>query len=148
MATYITYGHAKLLGVRSSPYSAEPSIGELRYIARLNRSLLPNGIEGSYTDLTSSTVEGSDVFRASDGKTYSKFYSSVRHIDDQVHCESYTPGRRLSYIASAVSGSDVIISMVIPNPTSYESSSGGPFHRDINVSAFINQHYRPNYLVV
>ncbi|CCA74880.1 related to ASD-1 rhamnogalacturonase B precursor [Serendipita indica DSM 11827] len=102
MATYIT---------------AEPSIGELRYIARLNRSLLPNGIQGSYTDLTSSTVEGSDVFRASDGKTYSKFYSSVRHIDDQVH---------------SVSGNDVVISMVIPNPTSYESSSGGPFHRDIN----------------
>ncbi|KAG8809134.1 hypothetical protein FRC18_004682, partial [Serendipita sp. 400] len=97
--------------------TAEPSVGELRYIARLNRSLLPNGIEGSYTDLGSSTVEGSDVFRASDGKTYSKFYSSVRHIDDQVHY---------------VSGTDVVISMVIPNPTSYETSSGGPFHRDIN----------------
>ncbi|PVF96908.1 hypothetical protein CPB86DRAFT_775568 [Serendipita vermifera] len=108
MATYIT---------------AEPSVGELRYIARLNRSLLPNGIEGSYTDLTSSTVEGSDVFRASDGKTYSKFYSSVRHIDDQVH------------YSTDVSGSDVIISMVIPNPNGYETSSGGPFLRDINVSA-------------
>ncbi|CAE6416911.1 unnamed protein product, partial [Rhizoctonia solani] len=31
-----------------------------------------------------------------------------------------------------VSGSDVIISMVIPDPTSYEGSAGGPFFRDIN----------------
>ncbi|CAE6480672.1 unnamed protein product, partial [Rhizoctonia solani] len=31
-----------------------------------------------------------------------------------------------------VSGNDVIISMVIPDPTSYEGSAGGPFFRDIN----------------
>ncbi|CAE6414665.1 unnamed protein product [Rhizoctonia solani] len=102
MATYIT---------------AQPSIGELRYIARLNRSLLPNGDPESYTDLGSETVEGSDVFRQSNGQTVSKFYSSERFIDDKVHY---------------VSGNDVIISMVIPDPTSYEGSAGGPFFRDIN----------------
>ncbi|KAG9079128.1 hypothetical protein FS749_008799 [Ceratobasidium sp. UAMH 11750] len=102
MATYIT---------------AQPSVGELRFIARLNRSLLPTGDPESYTDLGSSTVEGSDVFRQSNGQTVSKFYSSERFIDDKVH---------------SVSGTDVIISMVIPDPTSYEGSAGGPFFRDIN----------------
>ncbi|KAF8710975.1 Rhamnogalacturonan lyase B, N-terminal, partial [Rhizoctonia solani] len=102
MATYIT---------------AQPSVGELRYIARLNRSFLPNGDPESYTDLGSETVEGSDVFRQSNGQTVSKFYSSGRFIDDKVHY---------------VSGNDVIISMVIPDPTSYEGSAGGPFFRDIN----------------
>ncbi|CCO27967.1 hypothetical protein BN14_01958 [Rhizoctonia solani AG-1 IB] len=102
MATYIT---------------AQPAVGELRYIARLSRSLLPNGDPESYTDLGSETVEGSDVFRQSNGQTVSKFYSSERFIDDKVHY---------------VSGSDVIISMVIPDPTSYEGSAGGPFFRDIN----------------
>lgn len=102
MATYIT---------------AQPSVGELRFIARLNRSLLPNGDPESYTDLGTSTVEGSDVFRQSNGQTVSKFYSSERFIDDKVH---------------SVSGTDVIISMVIPDPTSYEGSAGGPFFRDIN----------------
>ncbi|CAE6448842.1 unnamed protein product [Rhizoctonia solani] len=102
MATYIT---------------AQPSVGELRYIARLNRSLLPNGDPESYTDLGTETVEGSDVFRQSNGQTVSKFYSSERFIDDKVHY---------------VSGDDVIISMVIPDPTSYEGSAGGPFFRDIN----------------
>ncbi|KAJ1309745.1 hypothetical protein OPQ81_006510 [Rhizoctonia solani] len=102
MATYIT---------------AQPSVGELRYIARLNRSLLPNGDPESYTDLGTETVEGSDVFRQSNGQTVSKFYSSERFIDDKVHY---------------VSGNDVIISMVIPDPTSYEGSAGGPFFRDIN----------------
>ncbi|KAH7340902.1 rhamnogalacturonate lyase A [Rhizoctonia solani] len=102
MATYIT---------------AQPFVGELRYIARLNRGLLPNGDPESYTDLGSETVEGSDVFRQSNGQTVSKFYSSERFIDDKVHY---------------VSGNDVIISMVIPDPTSYEGSAGGPFFRDIN----------------
>ncbi|QRV85989.1 rhamnogalacturonate lyase [Ceratobasidium sp. AG-Ba] len=102
MATYIT---------------AQPSIGELRFIARLNRSLLPNGDPESYTDLGTSTVEGSDVFRQSNGQTVSKFYSSERFIDDKVHY---------------VSGTDVVISMVIPDPTSYEGSASGPFSRDIN----------------
>lgn len=35
-------------------------------------------------------------------------------------------------IDTDVSGTDVIISMVIPDPTSYEGSAGGPFFRDIN----------------
>ncbi|KAK2809818.1 hypothetical protein FQN50_003458 [Emmonsiellopsis sp. PD_5] len=104
MATYIT---------------AEPENGELRFIARLSSSLLPNeepfGVVSTTADSTS-TVEGSDVFVVN-GETRSKFYSSERHIDDQIHC---------------ISGDDRRVCMIIPNPTSYETSSGGPFFRDIN----------------
>ncbi|RDW67222.1 putative rhamnogalacturonase B [Aspergillus mulundensis] len=101
MATYIT---------------AEPSIGELRFIARLNSDLLPN--EEPFGDVSttagsSSTVEGSDVFVV-DGETRSKFYSSERFIDDQRHC---------------ISGSAHRVCMIL---NQYESSSGGPFFRDIN----------------
>lgn len=101
--------------------TAEPTIGELRFIARLNSKSLPleypfgaaSTIAGS-----TSTVEGSDVFVVN-GETRSKFYSSQRFIDDQVHCVYRD-------------GSDPIHAcMVLPNPA-YEASSGGPFHRDIN----------------
>lgn len=73
MATYIT---------------AQPSIGELRWIGRLNAAVLPNDDvnQASATGGSSSTVEGSDVFVVN-GQTRSKFYSSQRFIDDQVHCK-------------------------------------------------------------
>ncbi|VDC05272.1 unnamed protein product [Peniophora sp. CBMAI 1063] len=93
---------------------AEPSVGELRLIARLSRSAVPNSMTGA--DIKGGTaIEGSDVFTVS-GQTRSKFYSSIRHIQDQVH---------------GVTGSGVGVYMVIPG-TGYERSSGGPFFRDIN----------------
>lgn len=64
--------------------SAEPSVGELRFIARLKSSALPLeypfGIV-STTAGSTSTIEGSDVFVVSQ-ETRSKFYSSERFIDD------------------------------------------------------------------
>jgi rhamnogalacturonan endolyase len=74
MATYVT---------------AEPSIGELRWIGRFNPSVLPNDDvnQASDTGASTSTVEGSDVFIVN-GQTRSKFYSSQRFIDDKVHCKS------------------------------------------------------------
>ncbi|KAG9017222.1 hypothetical protein FRB90_001332 [Tulasnella sp. 427] len=100
--------------------TAEPSVGELRFIARLNSALLTtSAYPQSYSgDGTAGAVEGSDVYKDSNGYTYSKFYSSVRHIDDQVHWVS-------------TSDSGVHVSMVMPG-NAYEGSSGGPFHRDIN----------------
>lgn len=101
MATYIT---------------AEPSIGELRYIARLDSSKLPDEYpfgDVSTTKPSTSTIEGSDVFVV-DGQTRSKFYSSQRYIDDDVHC---------------VGSGSLHACFVKPQ---YESSSGGPFFRDIN----------------
>ncbi|EKV08477.1 hypothetical protein PDIG_58200 [Penicillium digitatum PHI26] len=96
---------------------AEPSIGELRYIARLNADLLPN--EEPFGDVSNigggTVIEGADVFLVN-GETRSKFYSSQRFIDDKIHC---------------VSGSAHRVCMIL---NQYETSSGGPFHRDINTN--------------
>lgn len=55
--------------------SEEPSLGNMRLIARLNKSALPNGIPAA--DMFGGTaIEGSDVFMVN-GQTRSKFFSSV-----------------------------------------------------------------------
>ncbi|KAF2199717.1 Rhamnogalacturonase B [Delitschia confertaspora ATCC 74209] len=100
--------------------TAEPSVGELRFIARLQSSKLPLEYpfgSASTTGGSSSTVEGSDVFVVN-GQTRSKFYSSERFIDDNVHC--------------VYRDSDAIHACILLAPYSYEGSSGGPFFRDIN----------------
>ena len=105
MATYIT---------------AQPAIGELRFIARLLPSQLPGEHpfgEVSNTNGASSTVEGSDVFIVN-GQTRSKFYSSERYIDEDSHC---------------VYGGSDLKHVCIMTPQQ-ESSSGGPFFRDINTN--------------
>lgn len=96
---------------------SEPSVGELRFIARLKSSVLteeyPYG-KVSTTAGSSSAVEGSDVYVVG-GETRSKFYSSTRFIDKDAQC--------------VYGGSDVIhVCVLAPQP---ESSSGGPFFRDI-----------------
>ncbi|QRW22552.1 rhamnogalacturonate lyase [Rhizoctonia solani] len=93
--------------------TAEPSVGELRFIARLDADKLTGSTASDARGGTA--IEGSDVFTVS-GQTRSKFYSSVRFIEDQVH---------------GVTGSGVGVYMVIPG-NGYETSSGGPFHRDID----------------
>ncbi|KAJ7148954.1 polysaccharide lyase family 4 protein [Mycena crocata] len=95
--------------------TAEPSIGELRFIARLKTATLGGGPIAANI-IGGTAVEGSDVFLVN-GQTRSKFYSSRQFIDDVVH---------------GVTGSGVAAWMIIPG-TGYESSSGGPFMRDINV---------------
>ncbi|KAH0282743.1 polysaccharide lyase family 4 protein, partial [Aureobasidium sp. EXF-3399] len=97
--------------------TAEPTIGELRFVARLNSEALPleypfgaaSTIAGS-----TSTVEGSDVYLVN-GETRSKFYSSQRFIDDKVHCVYRD-------------GSDPIHACMVLQDPAYEASSGGPFH--------------------
>ncbi|KAK0201694.1 polysaccharide lyase family 4 protein [Desarmillaria ectypa] len=101
--------------VRSGTYaSAEPSVGELRFIARLSKDELPNGTPESEVN-RGTAIEDSDVFLL-DGETRSKFYSSVRFIEDQVH---------------GVTGDSVGAYVGIPG-VGYETSSGGPFFRDID----------------
>ena len=107
--------------------TAEPSVGELRWIARLNQGLLPNDDVNQASDISGGTaIEGSDVYLVN-GQTRSKFYSSQRFIDDQVHC---------------LTGSTMKACMVIPG-TAYEGSSGGPFFRDINTNP--SGSYTTNY---
>ncbi|KAF8598157.1 hypothetical protein BDV93DRAFT_451596 [Ceratobasidium sp. AG-I] len=101
--------------------TAEPTVGELRFIARLNKSALPKGFTASEVE-GGTVVEGSDVFKVS-GQTRSKFYSSVPFINDQVH---------------GVTGSGVGAFMVMPG-NAYETTSGGPFMRDINNQAGAQQ---------
>ncbi|KAG6897552.1 hypothetical protein C0992_000335 [Termitomyces sp. T32_za158] len=55
--------------------SAEPTVGELRFIARLNKATLPNGNPNAEIN-GGTAIEGSDVFLVN-GVTRSKFYSSV-----------------------------------------------------------------------
>lgn len=95
-----------------------PSVGELRYIFRLNSEILPE--EYPFEDVSNTsgegeTVEGSDVFLI-DGETHSKFYSSERYIDRNTHC---------------VYGDEIHVCMLIPQ---MESSAGGPFFRDIETN--------------
>lgn len=99
--------------------TAEPPVGELRFIARFNQSVITNGHPAA--DLTGNvgTVEGSDVFKLANGQTRSKFYSAVRFIDDHVH---------------GATGSGVGVFMVISN-SGYEATSGGPFFKDIDNQA-------------
>ncbi|KAI0377352.1 polysaccharide lyase family 4 protein [Hypomontagnella monticulosa] len=111
----------------------EPSVGELRFIARLKSSVLPEEYpygKVSTTSGSSSTVEGSDVFVVN-GETRSKFYSSTRFIDKDAQC--------------VYGGSDVIhVCVLAPHP---ESSSGGPFFRDIesnNAGAATNLYWYMN----
>lgn len=46
--------------------TAEPSVGELRFIARLSSSTLPNGPTAAIIRSNSGAVEGSDVFKVGD----------------------------------------------------------------------------------
>lgn len=95
--------------------TAEPAVGELRWIGRFISSVLPNDdVSNASNTAGGSEVEGSDVYLVN-GQTRSKFYSSQRFIDDQVHC---------------LSGTDIKACMLMPR-NAYETSSGGPFFRDM-----------------
>lgn len=68
--------------------TAEPPIDELRFIARLSSTLIPNDdVSGASNVVGGAAIEAEDVFEVS-GKTVSKFYSAKRFIEDQVHCTS------------------------------------------------------------
>jgi rhamnogalacturonan endolyase len=90
--------------------------GEARFISRLRSSLLPSSPVAARTGGSTAAVEGSDVFRFSDGRTASKFYSSQRLIAQHP-------------FGASGSGHGVFII-----PASQEMTSGGPFFRDIEVN--------------
>ena len=94
--------------------TAEPAVGELRWITRLQGSLFTSVPANSEIRLTDTTVESSDVFGiAASGVTYSKYYGNQRAKDLTLR---------------GVTGSGKGVFMAYGNR---ESSSGGPFFRDI-----------------
>lgn len=98
MATYLT---------------AEPAIGELRWITRLQYNKLPNGPPQSDNNGNTGAIESSDVFGYADGHTTSKYYGRHRAME-------------LTY--NGATGNNIGVWMAFDNR---ESSSGGPFYRDI-----------------
>jgi rhamnogalacturonan endolyase len=103
----------------------EPGVGELRWITRLNSSLLPNRPVPSNASGNTGAIESSDVFGMPDGTTRSKYYG-----DGTTHSKD----RALELTYCGMSGSNVGVWMVYGNR---ESSSGGPFFRDIQVDGAV-----------
>jgi rhamnogalacturonan endolyase len=105
MATYVT---------------AEPSVGELRWITRLQSSPLSNGPWPSDNRGAAGNIESTDVYYMADGTSRSKYYGdTVTHGKD----------RAMDLTYCGATGSGVGVWMVY-DPLR-ESSSGGPFFRDI-----------------
>ncbi len=101
--------------------TAEPNVGELRWITRLAYDLLPNGPAPSDNNGTTGAIESSDVFGHADGSTTSKYYG-----DDVTHGKDRAMD--LTYCGATNADDTVGVWMVFGNR---ESSSGGPFFRDI-----------------
>ena len=97
-----------------------PSPGEMRFIAYMNYSMFTNHPDASDTN-GGTAIEGSDVYQKADGTTHSKFYDALRFIDDSSHG-----------ITGIVNGQSVGAYMMIG---SHETSSGGPFFKDIDFQA-------------
>ena len=110
---YIAYeGESSIV---MATYAAKsPPPGEMRFITYLNREVFTDLPPSSDCSQSDGVVEGKDVFRNSGtGTTYSKFYGATPIIDGGVH---------------GVSGVGIGCFM---NMGSRETSSGGPFFRDI-----------------
>lgn len=99
--------------------AAEPHVGELRWITRLEQSVFPNSPKPSNTREAAKAIESRDVFGCNDGTTRSKYYGDA---------QSHGKDRAMDMTFCGVSGQGVGVWMVYG---SRESSSGGPFHRDI-----------------
>ena len=92
---------------------AEPSVGEFRWITRLNSALITGVPPESNLTGTTLTVESTDVFGFANGETRSKYYGNQRSLE---------------YGLRGVTGNNIGIYMAYDNR---EGASGGPFYRDI-----------------
>lgn len=93
--------------------TAEPGVGELRWITRLNPSTLTTRPPASDLTDTDRTIESEDVFGMPNGETRSKYFGNQRAIDLTLR---------------GATGNNVGVFMVYGNR---ETSSGGPFYNDI-----------------
>jgi len=99
--------------------SAEPSVGELRWITRLQSARLTNGPIPSDNRGNTNAIESSDVFGMADGTTRSKYYGDT---------STHSKDRAMDLTYCGATGAGIGVWMVFGNR---ESSSGGPFFRDI-----------------
>jgi rhamnogalacturonan endolyase len=93
--------------------TAEPDVGELRFIARLKGNILTGVPPESNNSDSTGNIESTDVFGYADGHTTSKYYGNERAKDLSIR---------------GVTGTNVGVFMIYG---SRETSSGGPFFRDI-----------------
>jgi len=93
--------------------TAEPTVGELRWITRLKGDVLTTVPAESNLDGNTGPIESADIFGMPGGQSRSKYYGNQRAIDLTLR---------------GVSGNGVGVYMAYGNR---ESSSGGPFFRDI-----------------
>ncbi|HWA86119.1 MAG TPA: rhamnogalacturonan lyase B N-terminal domain-containing protein [Opitutus sp.] len=99
--------------------TAEPNVGELRWITRLAYDLVPNGPVPSDNSGNTGAIESTDVFGHADGTTTSKYYGD--HV-------THGKERAMDLTYCGATGPGIGAWMVFGNR---ESSSGGPFFRDI-----------------
>lgn len=104
MATYATH---------------EPGVGELRWITRLNDNEFPDSPAPSDLRGNKGAIESKDVFGMPDGTTRSKYYGDTK---------THGKDRAIDMTYCGVGGPRVGVWMVY---WTRESSSGGPFFRDI-----------------
>ncbi|KAG7384077.1 hypothetical protein PHYPSEUDO_002992 [Phytophthora pseudosyringae] len=97
-------------------HTKEQEMGNLRFIARLDRKPIDNPMVPECKIDNMTAIEGHDVFADSKGISASKFYSGIPFIEDKVH---------------GVTG-DAGGVFFIMSDYAYERSVGGPFFRDMN----------------
>ncbi|KAK1947056.1 Rhamnogalacturonate lyase A [Phytophthora citrophthora] len=97
-------------------HTTDLDLAELRFLARLDRTALNNGMNSASEIDGMSAIESTDIYADDDGVTASKFYSAIPFIEDQVH---------------GVTGDAGGVYFIISD-YAYEKSVGGPFFRDIN----------------
>ncbi|HEY2881931.1 MAG TPA: rhamnogalacturonan lyase B N-terminal domain-containing protein, partial [Pirellulales bacterium] len=97
-----------------APGPSSPSPGEMRFITYTNHSVLTNAPAPSNLTGNTGAIESSDVVGFADGTTASKYYGETEIIDDAYH---------------GLTGGGFGLFMNMGNR---ESSSGGPFMKDID----------------
>ena len=112
---------------------AEPAVGELRWITRLQSGIISNGPPPSDTRNNSACLEncgsGGDVFLMADGTTRSKYYGDgVTHGKDRAIDLTFCGASNAPLPGLGITNA-IAAWMVYDNPR--ESDSGGPFFRDI-----------------
>jgi rhamnogalacturonan endolyase len=100
--------------------TAEPGVGELRWITRLQSAKIPGGPIPSDIRNTTNAIESSDIFGRADGTTRSKYYGEAISRGKE---------RAMDLTYCGATGSGIGVWMVFDQPR--ESASGGPFFRDI-----------------